>query len=93
MLRSATPPGARCRNVVPRAADSKSYARRVEDPTPQARIDAILDEGRKTRKPLLRGLWFVSLVFAAVCVLALAIGLYQSWDVKPQRSHSSRSIP
>ena len=79
--------------MVPRAADSKSYARSVEDPAPKAMIDAILDEGRKTRKPLPRGLWIVSLVIAAVCVLALAIGLYQSWDVKPQRSHSSRSIP
>jgi hypothetical protein len=89
MLRSATPPGARWRNVVPRAADSKSYARGVEDP----QIQAILDEGRKTRKPLPRGLWVVSLVIAAVCVIALAVGLVESWDVKPQRSHSSRSIP
>ena len=38
-------------------------------------IDAILDAGRKTRKPLPRGLWVVSLVIAAVCVIALAIGL------------------
>lgn len=75
--------------MVPRAADSKSYARGVEDP----QIQAILDEGRKTRKPLPRGLWVVSLIVAAVCVIALAVGLVESWDVKPQRPHSSRSIP
>jgi hypothetical protein len=75
--------------VVPRAPDSKSYARAVEDPA----LQAIVEEGRKTRKPLPRGLWIVSLVIAAVCVIALAIGLHESWDVKPQRSHSSRSIP
>jgi len=61
----------------------------VKDPA----IEAILDEGRRTRKPLPRGLWVVSLVIAAVCVIAMAIGLYESWDVKPQRPHSSRSIP
>ena len=75
--------------MVPRAADSKSYARRVEDPA----LQAILDEGRKTRKRLPRGLWVVSLVIAAVCATALGIGLAESWNVKPQRSHSSRSIP
>lgn len=79
--------------MVPRAPDSKSYARCVEDPAPKAMIDAIVDEGRKTRKPLPRGLWVVSLVIAAVCVIALAIGLCESWNVKPQRPHSSRSIP
>jgi len=51
----------------------------MEDPA----IQAILDEGRKTRKQLPRGLWVVSIVIAAVCVIALAIGLVQSWDVKP----------
>jgi hypothetical protein len=47
------------------------------------KLQAILDEGRKTRKALPRGLWVVSLVVSAVFVIALAIGLYQSWDVKP----------
>ena len=89
MLRSATPRSASWRNVVPRAAHSKSYARGVEDP----QLQAILDEGRKTRKPLPRGLWVVSLVIAAVCAIALAVGLVESWNVEPQRSHSSRSIP
>jgi hypothetical protein len=56
-------------------------------------IQAILDEGRKTRKRLPRGLWIVSLVAAAVCVIALAIALAQSWNVPPQRDHSSRKIP
>lgn len=56
-------------------------------------IQAILDEGRKTRKRLPRGLWVVSLVAAAVCVIALAIALAQSWNVAPQRDHSSRKIP
>lgn len=56
-------------------------------------IQAILDEGRKTRKRLPRGLWGVSLVAAAVCVIALAIALAESWNEKPQRDHSSRSIP
>jgi len=51
----------------------------MEDPA----IRAILEEGRKTRKSLPRGLWVVSLIVAAVCVIALAVGLYQSWDVKP----------
>jgi hypothetical protein len=51
----------------------------MEDPA----IQAILDAGRKTRKQLPRGLWVVSIAIAAVCVIALAIGLYQSWDVKP----------
>ncbi len=64
---------------MPRARISKSYARRMEDPA----LKAILDEGRKTRKHLPRGVWVVSLIVAAVCVIALAIGLYQSWDVKP----------
>jgi hypothetical protein len=62
----------------------------MEDPA----IRAIVDEGRKTRKSLPRGLWVVSLIVAAVCVIALAIGLYQSWDVRPlPRPHSSRSKP
>ncbi len=64
---------------MPRSRISKSYARGMEDPA----IRAIVDEGRKTRKPLPRGLWVVSLVIAAVCVIALAVGLYQSWDVRP----------
>lgn len=64
---------------MPRGPISKSYARGMEDPA----LQAILDEGRKTRKSLPRGLWVVSIVVAAVCVIALAIGLYQSWDVKP----------
>jgi len=51
----------------------------MEDPA----IQAILDEGRATRKALPRGLWIVSLVVAAICLSALAVGLYQSWDVKP----------
>jgi hypothetical protein len=51
----------------------------MEDPA----IQAILDEGRKTRKRLPRGLWVVSILIAAVCVIALAIGVYQSWNVKP----------
>lgn len=71
-----------------RARQSKSYARGVDE-----QLDAILDEGRKTRKHLPRGLWVVSLVAAAVCVIALAIALVQSWDVTPQRDHSSRKIP
>jgi hypothetical protein len=62
--------------------------------TDRGEIDAILDEGRKTRKHLPRGLWVVSIVAAAVCVIALAIALVQSWNVKAQpRDHSSRSIP
>jgi hypothetical protein len=65
--------------VVPRARYSKSYAHHMEDRA----IQAILDEGRKTRKTLPRSLWVVSILIAAVCVIALAIGLYQSWDVKP----------
>ena len=64
---------------MPPRLDSKSYARRMEDPA----IQAILDEGRKTRKKLPRGLWVVSLVIAAVCVIGLAVGLVQSWDVRP----------
>ena len=64
---------------MPRARYSKSYARCMDDPA----VKAILDEGRKTRKPLPRGLWVVSLIVAAICVIALAIGLYQSWNVKP----------
>lgn len=74
---------------MPRASQSKSYARGVKDP----QLEAIVDLGRRTRKPLPRGLWVVSLVIAAVCVAALAIGLHESWDVKPQRVHSSRRIP
>lgn len=77
---------------MPRARNSKSYARRMEDPA----LKAILDEGRKTRKSLPRGLWVVSIVLAAVLVIALAIGLYQSWDVRPlphKPDHSSRSMP
>ena len=54
----------------------------VRDDPAQA-IEAILDEGRKTRKPLPRGLWVVSIAIALVCVVALAIGLVQSWNVKP----------
>jgi hypothetical protein len=90
MLRSATPGGAKPRNVVPRERNSKSYARDVAD---DPMLEAIVDEGRKTRKPLPRGLWVVSLVIAAACVIALAIGLAQSWNVKAQPRHSSRSIP
>ena len=56
-------------------------------------IQTILDEGRKTRRRLPRGLWVVSLVAAAICVIALAIALAQSWNVEPQRDHSSRKIP
>ena len=56
-------------------------------------IQAILDEGRKTRKRLPRGVGVVSLVAAAACVVALAIALVESWNVPPQRDHSSRKIP
>lgn len=63
---------------MPRAHISKSYARSMEDPA----IRAILDEARKTRKALPRGLWVVSLIVAAVCVIALSVAVYQSWDVK-----------
>ncbi|MBV8756288.1 MAG: hypothetical protein JO257_03365 [Deltaproteobacteria bacterium] len=58
-------------------------------------LEAIADEGRKTRRALPRGLWIVSIAIAVVCVAALAVGLVQSWNVKPQRQadHSSRKIP
>ena len=74
---------------MPVRALSKSYARSVKDPA----LEAIADEGRKTRKPLPRGLWVVSIAIAVVCVAALAVGLVQSWNVKPQRDHSSRKMP
>lgn len=76
---------------MPRAHSSKSYARGVDEDV--AEIDAILDEGRRTRKRLPRGLWVVSLLAAAICVIALAIALVQSWDVPAQVDHSSRKIP
>ncbi len=76
---------------MPPPHNSKSYARGMRDPA----IEAILDEGRKTRKPLPRGLWVVSIAIAVVCVVALAIGLVQSWNVKPlpHADHSSRKMP
>jgi hypothetical protein len=75
---------------MPRVAYSKSYARGVaEDPA----LRAIVDEGRKTRKSLPRGLWVVSIVIAVVCVAALAVAVVQSWNVPAQPRHSSRSIP
>jgi len=74
---------------VPTPRHSKSYARGVSDPV----LESIANVGRSTRKPLPHGLWVVSLAIAAVCVLALAIGLVESWNVPPQRVHSSRKIP
>jgi len=89
MLRSATPGDARGRNDVPPPRNSKSYARGVSDPV----LESITNVGRNTRKPLPRGLWVVSVAIAVVCVVALAVGLAQSWNVKPQAVHSSRKIP
>jgi hypothetical protein len=74
---------------MPRATQSKRYAQRVKDPA----VEAIADAGRSTRKKLPRGLWVVSVVIAVICVGALAVALVQSWNVKPQPRHSSRSIP
>lgn len=89
MLRSATPGAARGRNDVPTRRNSKSYARAVKDPA----LEAIADVGRSTRKSLPHGLWVISVAIAAVCVLALAIGLVESWNAKPQAVHSSRKMP
>ena len=74
---------------MPPPPSSKSYARGVGDPV----LESIANVGRNTRKALPRGLWVVSLAIAAVCVLALAIGLVESWNAKPQAVHSSRKIP
>lgn len=76
---------------MPPPRNSKSYARTVKD----LALEAIADEGRRTRKPLPRGLWVVSLAIAVVCVVALAFGLARNWNVKPARQadHSSRKIP
>ena len=74
---------------MPTRRNSKSYARGVGDPV----LESIANVGRATRKPLPHGLWVVSIALAVVCVLALAIGLVESWNVKPQPVHSSRKIP
>ncbi len=74
---------------MPPPRNSKSYARGVSDPV----LESIANVGRNTRKSLPRGLWVVSLAIAAVCVIALAVGLVESWNVKPQAVHSSRKIP
>jgi hypothetical protein len=76
---------------VPTPPNSKSYARGMKDPA----LEAVADVGRRTRKPLPQGLWVVSIALAVVCVLALAVGLVESWNVKPRPHavHSSRKIP
>jgi len=74
---------------VPPRRNSKSYARGLPDPV----LESIANVGRQTRKPLPHGLWVVSLAIAFVCVVALAVGLVESWNAKPQPVHSSRKIP
>lgn len=74
---------------MPPRPSSKSYARGVTDPV----LESIANVGRQTRKPLPHGLWVVSVAIAVVCVVALAVGLVESWNVKPQAVHSSRKIP
>lgn len=66
----------------------------MKDPATEAMIDAIADEGRRTRKSLPRGLWVVSIAIAVVCVVALTVGLIQSWNVKPlPRPHAGSAHP
>jgi len=58
------------------------------EPQAGSKIDAILELGRRTRKPVPRALWIAAAVVAAICAIGLAAVL--GGGAPPARS---RSLP
>ena len=78
----ALPPGEGHLSSVPGSLPSSGVERGVDR---EAAARAIADEAKRGRRPVPRWLWIVSLVVAAACFGALAIGWIESRDATVDR--------
>lgn len=68
---------------MPRDDDTEARAR--------AQIEAILERGRGTRKPLPRGLWIAAAVVGAICAAGFAVAMLGT--AAPGGAQATRSAP
>lgn len=61
------------------------------DDETEARIAAILDRGRRTRKPLPRALWIAAAIVGAICAGGFAVAMLGT--AAPERASSGRPAP